>query len=128
MYNTTTDVPVRAFAAPNETTQIAQKDAVLAPRFYTTDFAAVDRLQITPENRQMWDDILAELRRDPNKDHFKRNADFEGDGRCDQSILGDGRERHPQFAADEIAASGGDLSGQPRLSDTAFAGDRHQTW
>ncbi len=52
---------------------------MLAPRFYTTDFAAVDGLKITPENRQMWDDILAEFRRDPNKDHFKRNADFDAD-------------------------------------------------
>lgn len=79
MYNTTTDIPTRAYEAPNESTKMAQRDAMLAPRFYTTDFAAVDGLKITPENRQMWDDILAEFRRDPNKDHFKRNADFDAD-------------------------------------------------
>ncbi|MBU6365055.1 MAG: magnesium-protoporphyrin IX monomethyl ester (oxidative) cyclase [Gemmatimonadetes bacterium] len=77
MYATTTDLPVRP--APNETTRAAQQDAMLNPRFYTTDFAALDALHITPENRQMWDDILAEFRRDPNKDHFKRNAEFDAD-------------------------------------------------
>ncbi len=79
MYATTTDLPTRAFAPPNESTKIAQKDAMLNPRFYTTDFAAVDRLKIAPENRQMWNDILDEFRRDPNKDHFKRNAEFDAD-------------------------------------------------
>jgi magnesium-protoporphyrin IX monomethyl ester (oxidative) cyclase len=79
MYNTTTELPTRAYTAPNEQTKLAQKDAMLNPRFYTTDFAAVDGLKITPENRKMWDDILAEFRRDPNKDHFKRNADFDAD-------------------------------------------------
>ena len=79
MYATTTDLPVRPAAAPNETTRAAQQDAMLNPRFYTTDFAALDALHITPENRRMWDDILAEFRRDPNKDHFKRNAEFDAD-------------------------------------------------
>jgi magnesium-protoporphyrin IX monomethyl ester (oxidative) cyclase len=77
MYATTTDLPVRP--APNETTRAAQQDAMLNPRFYTTDFAALDALQVTPENRRMWDEILAEFRRDPNKDHFKRNAEFDAD-------------------------------------------------
>ena len=77
MYATTTDLPVRP--APNDTTRAAQQDAMLNPRFYTTDFAALDALQVTPENRRMWDEILAEFRRDPNKDHFKRNAEFDAD-------------------------------------------------
>ncbi len=45
MYNTTTDIPTRAFEAPNESTQIAQQDAMLSPRFYTTDFEAVNAAQ-----------------------------------------------------------------------------------
>lgn len=79
MYATTTDVPLRAFDKPNESTKAAQQDAMLSPRFYTTDFAAVDALKVTPENRQMWDDILNEFRSDPNRYHFKRNADFDAD-------------------------------------------------
>jgi len=79
MYNTTTAIPTRAFAPPNESTKAAQQSAMLSPRFYTTDFKAMDALKIKPENRQMWTDILTEFRSDPNKDHFKRNADFDAD-------------------------------------------------
>ncbi len=79
MYATTTDLPVRPIEPVNETTRVAQEEAILSPRFYTTNFAEIDALQITPENRRMWDDILAEFRRDPNKDHFKRNAEFDAD-------------------------------------------------
>lgn len=79
MYATTTELPVRPLAPLNETTRAAQQDAMLNPRFYTTNFAEIDGLQITPENRRMWDEILAEFRRDPNKDHFKRNAEFDAD-------------------------------------------------
>jgi magnesium-protoporphyrin IX monomethyl ester (oxidative) cyclase len=79
MYNTSTELPTRAYAPPNESTKSAQQNAMLSPRFYTTDFKAMDSLKIAPESRQMWDDILAEFRRDPNKDHFKRNADFDAD-------------------------------------------------
>ncbi len=79
MYNTATEIPTRAFAPPNESTKAAQQNAMLSPRFYTTDFKAMDALKIAPDSRQMWDDILAEFRRDPNKDHFKRNAEFDAD-------------------------------------------------
>jgi magnesium-protoporphyrin IX monomethyl ester (oxidative) cyclase len=79
MYATTTEAPLRVREAPNDTTREAQKDAILTPRFYTTDFAALDALKVTTEHRQMWDDILAEFRSDPNKDHFKRNAEFDAD-------------------------------------------------
>jgi len=79
MYSTETGLPVRAMTPVNETTKAAQQDAILNPRFYTTNFAEIDALKITPENRSMWDEILAEFRRDPNKDHFKRNAEFDQD-------------------------------------------------
>src|SRR5690606_648911 len=48
---------------------------MLNPRFYTTDFDALDRIDVTPW-RTEWDELLDESRRDPNKDHFKRNAGF----------------------------------------------------
>ena len=79
MYNTATEIPTRAYAPPNESTKSAQQNAMLSPRFYTTDFKAMDALKIAPDSRQMWDEILAEFRRDPNKDHFKRNAEFDAD-------------------------------------------------
>ncbi|HEY0776453.1 MAG TPA: magnesium-protoporphyrin IX monomethyl ester (oxidative) cyclase [Gemmatirosa sp.] len=64
--------------APNESTRQAQEDAVLTPRFYTTDFAEMDRLQVE-RHRALWDAMVDEFRRDPNKDHFKRNAEFDAD-------------------------------------------------
>jgi magnesium-protoporphyrin IX monomethyl ester (oxidative) cyclase len=88
-------------AAPNETTKAAQQDAMLSPRFYTTDFAALDALHITPENRKMWDDILAEFRRDPNKDHFKRNAEFDADFSGMDPAL---REQFIEFLVSSVTA------------------------
>ncbi len=65
-------------AGPNETTRLAQQDTVLSPRFYTTDFAAMERMDISSV-RAEWDELIAELRRDPNKGHFIRNEAFDRD-------------------------------------------------
>jgi magnesium-protoporphyrin IX monomethyl ester (oxidative) cyclase len=59
----------------NATTARAQEDTVLSPHFYTTDFKAMDRLDVEPVRRE-WDELLAELRADQNKGHFKRDGDF----------------------------------------------------
>jgi magnesium-protoporphyrin IX monomethyl ester (oxidative) cyclase len=66
-----------AYAEPAvDTTQIARKDTVLSPRFYTTDFAAMDRIDISSV-RSEWDALLAEMASDPNRNHFKRTQAFE---------------------------------------------------
>ena len=67
---------VRAAQPLNETTQEAVRDTVLAPRFYTTDFAAMDRIDVEPVRAQ-WDALMDEFRRDPNKGHFTRNESFD---------------------------------------------------
>ena len=74
---TTAYVPAAA-ARNNESTRAAQEDAVLSPRFYTTDYAALDRLNVEPVRAQ-WDELVAEFRADPNHDHFKRDAQFDAD-------------------------------------------------
>ncbi len=78
-----------------------EQDAILNPRFYTTNFAEIDALRITPENRQMWDDILAEFRRDPNKDHFKRNEEFDADFSDMDPAL---REQFVEFLTSSVTA------------------------
>lgn len=60
------------------TTQLAQRDTVLSPRFYTTDFAAMDKLDVAPV-RKDWDELMAEFARDANKHHFTRSADYDID-------------------------------------------------
>jgi magnesium-protoporphyrin IX monomethyl ester (oxidative) cyclase len=59
-----------------ETTRLAQQDTVLSPRFYTTDFAQMDRMDVAPV-RAEWDALLAEMASDPNRDHFKRTEAFD---------------------------------------------------
>ena len=66
--------PVKA--AP-DTMAIAREDTVLSPRFYTTDFDALDRIDVSGV-RHEWDALIQEMVDDPNRLHFKRTAAFDG--------------------------------------------------
>ncbi|CAN5216761.1 magnesium-protoporphyrin IX monomethyl ester (oxidative) cyclase [soil metagenome] len=79
MTATTLEMPVVVASSRRrsaETTRMAQEDTVLSPRFYTTDFVAMDKIDVAPV-RAEWDGLLSELAADPNKDHFKRTQAFE---------------------------------------------------
>jgi magnesium-protoporphyrin IX monomethyl ester (oxidative) cyclase len=62
----------------NDSTRRAQRDAVLSPRFYTTNFAKLDRVDVNSV-RTEWDGLIAEFRRDDNRGYFARGADFAKD-------------------------------------------------
>ncbi|MEM1025293.1 MAG: magnesium-protoporphyrin IX monomethyl ester (oxidative) cyclase [Myxococcota bacterium] len=62
----------------NETTRMAQQTTTLSPRFYTTDYAALDRIDVTPV-RAEWDALIEELESDPNRKHFKRGDKWDLD-------------------------------------------------
>jgi magnesium-protoporphyrin IX monomethyl ester (oxidative) cyclase len=62
-------------ATPEDATERAKESTLLSPRFYTTDFAAMDRIDVTPV-RAEWDQLMSEFRRDTNRNHFERPADF----------------------------------------------------
>jgi magnesium-protoporphyrin IX monomethyl ester (oxidative) cyclase len=53
----------------------AKAESLLSPRFYTTDFAAMDRIDVSPL-RAEWDKLLAEYEGDNNHDHFQRTPEF----------------------------------------------------
>jgi magnesium-protoporphyrin IX monomethyl ester (oxidative) cyclase len=63
---------------PNATTREALSNTMLSPRFYTTDFEAMDRLDVSRVKGE-WDALIAEMRSDPNKGHFYRNDDWQFD-------------------------------------------------
>ena len=65
-------------AGPNETTQAAVATTTLSPRFYTTDFAAMDAMSVEPVRKE-WDALIEELASDPNRRHFVRDRGFEWD-------------------------------------------------
>ena len=75
---TTTTTATAAGRAPNESTLRAQQDTLLSPRFYKTDFAAIDRIDVSPIRAQ-WDALMAEFEADGNVDHFQRPADLDKD-------------------------------------------------
>lgn len=60
----------------SETTRMATETTMLNPRFYTTDFDEMDRIDVTPV-RAEWDALIEEMRSDPNKGHFKKNEDWD---------------------------------------------------
>ena len=61
-----------------ESTKIAQENTMLSPRFYTTDFVELDKTDVSSVRAQ-WDELIAELKSDPNKRHFTRNEEFDAD-------------------------------------------------
>ncbi|MDZ7824309.1 MAG: magnesium-protoporphyrin IX monomethyl ester (oxidative) cyclase [Ahrensia sp.] len=59
----------------SETTKMATETTMLNPRFYTTDFEEMDRIDVSTV-RAEWDVLIAQMKSDPNKGHFKKNADW----------------------------------------------------
>ena len=62
--------------APN-TLALAAQDTVLSPRFYTTDFDALNAIDVSLV-RAEWEQLMADMEGDPNKAHFRRSESFDG--------------------------------------------------
>ncbi len=59
-----------------DTNDAALDNTLLSPRFYTTDFDEVDRIDVSSV-RGEWDALIQEMKDDPNKGHFKRTDEFD---------------------------------------------------
>jgi magnesium-protoporphyrin IX monomethyl ester (oxidative) cyclase len=87
--------------APNEATRAAQEDSLLTPRFYTTDFEELDRMDVNSV-RGEWDELLAEMRSDPNKGHFRRTEAWDA---ADIEALPEGlRKEFKDFLVSSLTA------------------------
>ncbi len=64
-----------SIATSEDATRQAEANTLLSPRFYRTDYAAMNRVDVTPV-RAEWDQLMAEFRNDVNQDHFERDAAF----------------------------------------------------
>jgi len=82
------------------TTEMARRDTILTPRFYTTDFEELDRTDISAVRRE-WNELIAEMRADPNKTHFQRNEEFDLDlARIPEDL----REEFIEFLVSSVTA------------------------
>lgn len=60
-----------------EAMALATQDTMLTPRFYTTDFDALDAIDVSLV-RSEWDQLISDMVGDPNKLHFKHTDAFKG--------------------------------------------------
>ncbi len=60
----------------NLTTQQALEARPLAPRFYCTDYAAMEHIDIAPV-RAEWDLMMRDFELDKNRGHFKQNYEYD---------------------------------------------------
>jgi magnesium-protoporphyrin IX monomethyl ester (oxidative) cyclase len=58
----------------------AVTNTIFSPRFYTTDYEAMNRINVEPV-RAEWDAMMAEYEGDNNHDHFQRDATFAEEAR-----------------------------------------------
>ena len=86
-----------------QTTARAKEDTLLSPHFYTTDFKAMDRINVEPVRKE-WDGLIAELRRDENKGHFLRDDSFRDELARMEELPEDLRKEFIDFLVSSVTA------------------------
>jgi magnesium-protoporphyrin IX monomethyl ester (oxidative) cyclase len=64
-----------AITSAESAREAALAETLLSPRFYTTDFAALEKVDVSPV-RAEFDALMAEFRADVNRGHFTRDEGF----------------------------------------------------
>ena len=64
-----------AVTSASDATRKAEANSLLSPRFYRTDFAALERVDVEAV-RPEWSQLMEEFKRDTNRDHFERDPEF----------------------------------------------------
>jgi magnesium-protoporphyrin IX monomethyl ester (oxidative) cyclase len=67
-----------AITSRDAATAKAIDSTLLSPRFYRTNYAAFDKIDIGPL-RDEWRKLIEEFRGDSNRNHFERDAAFQGE-------------------------------------------------
>ena len=75
-----------AIDSTEEVARKAKENTLLTPRFYTTDFKAMDRIDVSPI-RAEWDTMMAEYEGDNNHDHFQRTPEFGDEARAQLAAM-----------------------------------------
>jgi magnesium-protoporphyrin IX monomethyl ester (oxidative) cyclase len=78
--------PYATIESSEAASQRAKQESLISPRFYTTDFAAMNRIDISAV-RAEWDAVMAEYEGDNNYDHFQRDAGFADEARAQMAQM-----------------------------------------
>ncbi len=70
----------------NDSTQSALENRLLAPRFYRTNYDALNQLDVSPV-RAEWDAMMAEFALDKNREHFRNRYAFDESSLDDRPAL-----------------------------------------
>jgi magnesium-protoporphyrin IX monomethyl ester (oxidative) cyclase len=70
----------------NESTQQALDNRLLAPRFYKTDYKALEKIDVSSV-RAEWDEMMAAFEADTNRAHFKQAFTFDPESLDDRPAL-----------------------------------------
>ena len=76
----------QAIDSPEDVARKARTSNLLTPRFYTTDFKAMDALDVNPI-RAEWDAMMGEYEGDNNHDHFQRTPEFADEARAQMAAM-----------------------------------------
>jgi magnesium-protoporphyrin IX monomethyl ester (oxidative) cyclase len=102
--------PTSPVNSASDATRKAEANSLLSPRFYTTDFEALEQVDVAAV-RPEWVQLMEEFKRDTNRDHFERNPAF----RAEREQLPD--DLHQEFLDFLISSITAEFSGCVLYSD-----------